>query len=418
MVSTIESTVKNNLCINCGLCKTVCKFDAIKMTRNEYGEINPVIDYEKCKNCGQCLKACPMDKPKLEAIAQDLSKMENPHRHGLEDSKYYLAWDKNDEQRLKCCSGGAVTKIASYLFSQGKIDGMIHSERLWGHKGDLHYGARLSTTLEEIKEHVSSSYQPIDFSEVLSKLEKGKTYFMTGTPCVIRGIKNLLQSNKDFKDIKIITCALICSHNTNSKFVDFLTETNKLSDNEPWQVDMRAKDNTMSDANNFKNYVYTKDGKTLMNKNRFKSGWTKFWRFYYFAMNSCLYCPDFWGVDADISVKDAWGKWAGEDAKGQSILVIRNNEILNDFFNSGLEYEELDWETMKDHQKATPVYKQSNAIYKFTQKPYSKKNRKSRFFRYYINSKCSKFLYKHVGATITYYLMKIINTLTYVLEVI
>ena len=66
MASTVENTVKNNMCINCGLCKTVCKFGAIQMLRNKNGEINPVIDYEKCKNCGQCLKFCPMDKPKLE----------------------------------------------------------------------------------------------------------------------------------------------------------------------------------------------------------------------------------------------------------------------------------------------------------------------------------------------------------------
>jgi len=416
MTSTVENTIKNNLCINCGLCKTVCKFYAIKMVRNKYGEVNPVIDSEKCKNCGQCLRFCPMDKPKLETIAQNLSEMENPHRHGLEDSKYYLAWDTNDAQRLKCCSGGAVTKIALYLLKSGKIDGMIHSERLWSKRGDLHYGARLSTTLEEINEHVSSTYQPLDFSEVLTKLEKGKTYFMTGTPCVIRGIKDLLQSNSDFKEIKIITCALICSHNVNSKFVDFLAETNKLSDSEQWKVDMRAKDNTMSDANNFKNYIYTKGGKTLMNKNRFESGWTNFWRFYYFAMNSCLYCPDFWGASADISVKDAWGKWASEDAKGKSILVIRNEEVLQDFLNSGLEYEELDWETMKDHQKPTPVYKQTNAIYKFTQKPYSRQNRKSKFFRYCVNSKCSKFLYKNFGFEFTYHIMKVINAVTWLLE--
>ncbi len=415
MVFTVEKTVKDNLCINCGLCKTVCKFDAIKMVRNDYGEVNPVIDIEKCINCGQCLKYCPQEKEKLISIAKDLSKMEFPHRHGIEDSKYYLAWDKNTSQRLKCCSGGAVTKLASYLMEQGKIDGMIHTQRLWGKRGDLHYGARLSTTIEEVNEHVSSAYQAIDFSDVLTKLEKGKTYFMTGTPCVIRGIKNLLNSNKDFSGIKIITCALICSHNVNSKFADFLTEGNKLSDKDLWQVNMRAKDESIPDANNFKNYIYTKN-EILMNKNRFKSGWTEIWRNYYFAMNSCLYCPDFWGAEADISVKDAWGKWASEDAKGQSILVIRNDEILKEFFNCGLEYEELDYETMKDNQKPTPVYKQTNAIYKFTQIPYSNKNRKSRFLRYYINSRCSKFLYKHFGFKITFPIMRIINVLLLLLE--
>ena len=48
MNSTVEKTIKDNLCINCGLCRTVCKFDAIKMERNKYGELNPVINKEKC----------------------------------------------------------------------------------------------------------------------------------------------------------------------------------------------------------------------------------------------------------------------------------------------------------------------------------------------------------------------------------
>ena len=417
MGSTIEKTLKDNLCVNCGLCKVVCKFDAIKMERNKYGELNPVINKDKCRNCGQCSNVCPMDRDKLLSIAEKLSEMETPHTHGLENAKYYVAWDKDTEQRLKCCSGGAVTKLASYLMEQGKIDGMIHTERLWGHRGDLHYGARLSTTVEEIREHVSSSYQSIDFSDVLKQLEKGKTYFMTGTPCVIRGVKDLLLRSHDFDGVKIMNCALVCSHNTNAQIIDFLTEINDLCDTDLWSVNIRAKDSTIIDANNFKNLIYTKEGKVLLNKNRFDSGWAEIWRAYYFAMNSCLYCPDFWGAEADISVKDAWGKWADEDPKGKSMLIIRDKELLQEFLKSGLEYEEIDYETMSEHQKQTPIFKQTNAIYKLTEFLFSKHNRSSGFSKYYINSKCSKFLYKHFGFKVTYYSMKLINFATKLLRV-
>lgn len=208
--TVLTKTLKHDLCINCGICKVACKFGAITMERNKYGEVNPVIDKTKCKNCGACVKFCPNTKEKLQLEAKKLNELEFPHRRGLEDASYYLAWDEDKEQRLKCCSGGAVTKLATYLFESGKIDGMIHVERLWGNRGDLHYGARLSQSIEEIRENVSSAYQPINFSDVLPKLTKGQTYFLTGTPCVIRGIKHLINNNKDFDKVKIMTCALVC----------------------------------------------------------------------------------------------------------------------------------------------------------------------------------------------------------------
>lgn len=408
---TIKQTIKDNLCMNCGICKTVCKFDAITMIKNKYSELTPVINEEKCKNCGACFRYCPQAKNKLEQVSKEVTSINLAHTYGLQNASYYVAWIPDTEQRLKCCSGGATTKLACYLLEQGKIDGMIHTERLWGNYGDLHYGAKLSTTAKEICENVSSSYQPIDFSNVLSSLKKGKTYFMTGTPCVIRGIKNLLRNNPDFKEINIITCALICSHNVNSKFVDFFAKMHNIDNSESWKVNLRAKDENIINADNFKNHIYTKE-KDLLNINRFKSGWVQIWRAYYFAMNSCLYCPDFWGYEADISVKDAWGKWSQEDNKGKTLVITRNNELKEALLNSCVEYEELDFEIMKDHQKQTPFFKQTCSIAKFKEPFYSKRNRKSRFCAYYINSKCSKFLYKYFGFKISYNLMKIISFIT------
>ena len=411
MNGTIERTVKDNLCINCGICKFVCKFEAIDMLQNKYGEINPIINKDKCKNCGLCIKYCPNTKDKLISEAKKVSTIEYPHTYGLQDSKYYLAWNSDKAMRQACCSGGAVTKFASYLLNNKIIDGMIHVERVWGKRGDLHYKAKISYTQNEICTHVSSAYQPIDFSEILNLLEKGKSYFITGTPCVIRGIKNLMNNNQNLKDIKIITCALVCSHNTSSRMIDFLTELHNIDDNKPWQVNLRAKDDSIKDANNYKNHIYTKN-KDLLNKNRFESGWTKIWRSYYFAMNSCLYCPDFWGYEADISAKDAWGKWSEEDNLGKSIVIIRNKDLEKMFLKSGLNFEELQYDIMKEHQKSTPIYKQTFSKEKFSEPFYSKNNRKSRFFEYYINSHCSKFLYKYFGFKISYILMELISTVT------
>jgi coenzyme F420-reducing hydrogenase beta subunit len=47
------------------------------------------------------------------------------------------------------------------------------------------------------------------------------------------------------------------------------------------------------------------------------------WRNYFFAHEGCLYCPDFYGADADISFKDAWGAHS-RDPLGKSMLIVRN----------------------------------------------------------------------------------------------
>ena len=405
--SVLESTVKFDNCINCGICKVVCPQDAISLQLNKYNEKIPVIDRTKCNNCGQCSEYCPHTKEKFKKEAEKISRYDKPHAWGLQNASYYVAWSKDKLQRQKCCSGGTATELAAYLLKSGVIDGMIHVERLWGHRGVLHYGARLSTSIEEIKEHVSSAYQPIDFSEILPMLKRDKTYLITATPCVIRGLKKLFGENKKYKNINILTCALICSHNTNSQFIDFLCEMNNVSDVDEWKVNIRHKDDEIEDANNFKNHIYTKD-KDLLDKNRFESGWTHIWRNYYFAMGACLKCSDFWGYEADISVKDAWGFWA-KDPLGKSLVIIRNKELETHFLNSNLETEKLEYSSMENHQKITTSYKQSEAFNKNFKPVFAKCNRKNLLFRYSFISSASKFLYLNFGYKLTSKIMPIVE---------
>lgn len=404
--TVVQSTVKHDLCINCGLCKVVCPTEAITLKKNKNLEYTPVIDKKKCVSCGLCAKYCVHTKQKLEKEALKVISIDEPHTYGLCGAQYFVAYDPDRHQRQKCCSGGAVTKLAVWLLENRKIDAMIHVERLWSKRGQLHYGARISSSVDEIKENVSSAYQPIDFSDVLDKLEAGKTYLITATPCVIRAVKYLFKNHKSFNKIKIFTCALICSHNTNSQYIDFLAETYNLSNKEDWQVNIRNKDD-IPDANNFNNHIYTRT-KDLLKMNRNESGWTHNWRSYYFAMNVCNYCPDFWGYEGDISVKDAWGEWAS-DPLGKSIVVVRNDELKNYINQCGLVLDVLDYEIMRNHQAGTSIYKQTESKNKMFSPFYSQCNRKNGLFKNKIISLSTKFLYRHFGCKITRILMPAIE---------
>lgn len=408
----VKETVNHNLCIGCGICHAICPDDAINMVLNRYNETVPCIDKKKCTDCGICVKFCPNTKSKIQKEAVKISGKKVPHQFGLDDADYFVAWSSNTSMRQKCCSGGVVTSIALKMLESGLIDGMVHVERLWGGRNELHYGARLSTTPEEIAEHVSSAYQPVDFSDVLLKLEPHKTYFITGTPCVIRGLKYLFKA-KRYNNIKIITCALICSHIVNPMFVDFFADAHKIPDTKKWKVNFRNKDN-IPDANNYNNHIYTANG-DLLKINRFESFWTDFWRSYYFAMNVCLYCSDFWGYEADVSIKDAWGKWAS-DPLGKSIVVLRNKELLPILKDSGIIFEELDWDTIKDHQKPTPVFKQTQAYNKNFKHFISRSNRRNGLFKYKLISFSSKFMYKYLGFKGSHKIIKTIKKISEKLE--
>ena len=80
-------------------------------------------------------------------------------------------------------------------------------------------------------------------------------------------------------------------------------------------------------------------------------------------MNVCNCCSDFWGESADITVKDAWGKWASEDPLNKSIIVVRTSEI-NDIL---LEADEIEIEKERlnviyESQKITCIDKMEDAL--------------------------------------------------------
>jgi len=50
--------VDEDLCCGCGVCISVCRYDATKLDKRD-GRLISVIDDLKCKRCGLCVVACP-----------------------------------------------------------------------------------------------------------------------------------------------------------------------------------------------------------------------------------------------------------------------------------------------------------------------------------------------------------------------
>ncbi len=373
---TIEKTVNRDLCVGCGICAAACGTGAIEMLWGRDGRPRPRIETRKCVRCGLCANVCPHLPDRMRQEAEKVASAADPGAVGLEGADYFLAWDGEETARRRSASGGAITRVARELLVSGQVDGVVHVRRVLALRGESKYRVVLSRSVTEVEEGRGSAYQALDFSETLQSLESGKRYFVTGTPCVISGLRRLCAASPRFRDIHLTTCALICSHNVTARFSDWLGDRHKLPRDIPWAINMRDKSG-IPDANNFNTRISSAEG-DLLCENRFASGWTDLWRSYQFALNVCCYCSDFWGREADISVKDAWGKWA-EDPLGKSIVIVRDPALKALFPKIGLQFEQLDFKTVLDCQPQETSFKQYEALNKWNKSLRAPENRKSGF---------------------------------------
>ncbi len=358
MKENIENTTtKNDLCIGCGICVASCPFNAITMKICNENYKRPIIDEKKCTHCGICSQICPHTFEKVISEAKKVAKCKDYNDFGIDNAEgYYLVNLKNKEKRLASVSGGACTYITEYLLENKLIEAVVHAEMIEGKTGEQHYQARLTTTLEPLRGEKRIVYGAISFDEVLREIEKNmySKILVIGVPCVVRGARNFLEQKKYIN--KIYTIALACSHNVNGMFTDYLADSLKIDKETKYKVDLRNKDN-IKDANNFNTHYFNETG-TIKKINRFEDEFTKQWRNYSFSMNICNSCSDFWGYTADVSVKDAWGKWS-DDPLGKSIVILRNNELKALFKNNEkINVEKLTKEEVINSQQQTTFFKQ------------------------------------------------------------
>ena len=319
--TTIEVTRESGLCTGCGLCSVACPSRCISMCWRR-GRWVPAVDASRCTDCGQCLSICPATPERISEYA--LAAAKAGECFGLPpDAACVVGYDLDPDSRARSASGGLATALLRYLLSKGEIDGVIASDAVRAPIGQPHYACRLFETPDELETARSSHYHPVCYDRVLSDVSsRSGRYVLVGLPCVIRGVERL---PSDLRAKIRFTVGLACNHNVSSHFLDYLARRAGVGEGEPFTANQRDK-HQLQAAWDF-NTCFVLSDRTLRERASV-SGWAEMWRNLFFALDCCLYCPDFYAADADVSIKDAWGKWK-EDGLGTSMVISRSPRITS-----------------------------------------------------------------------------------------
>lgn len=168
------SDVKN--CYGCGVCAVSCPRQIIDIRQNQAGFYAPIIvDYKNCSDCGLCRKVCSfLEKPKLNFSFEVRS---------------FAAWSNDQNVRNGASSGGVSFEIGRSLIEQGFKACGVRYDVL--QKKAEHF---IANTEEEWKQSIGSKYIQSYTVDAFKKIEKGKKYFVVGTPCQIGSLRKYIKT--------------------------------------------------------------------------------------------------------------------------------------------------------------------------------------------------------------------------------
>ena len=172
--------VERQKCVGCGLCYSVCRFDAIEMTKGEFSFVPSLIE-DNCVDCGECSKVCP-----------GINILDYPGKFGS-IKRSLICTAKDETIRHAASSGGACRTISAALLDKGLVDKVIVTRAT-----DNPYQPETIITdkiSDLTSDRLNSIYSPTSPLTALKNLEKGLKYAFVGLPCHITGLE-LCPENK------------------------------------------------------------------------------------------------------------------------------------------------------------------------------------------------------------------------------
>lgn len=288
-------------CTGCSACATRCPSDAIHMELNEEGFYYPLVRNEKCVNCGLCERICPALKK---------ASVKNLPLH------IYSAFAKDESVRMRCSSGGIFGLLAAAVLDrEGIVYGAAFDRK---HKEVQHTSTDDAPLADILRSKYVQSRIGKTYSDVEYRLKNGQTVLFCGTPCQIKGLYAYLQAEYT----GLVTVDFMC-HGAPSTglFKDVIKYHERMENSEVVNCTFREKDLGWRDQIT---KIYLSSGRTITIKS------SRFYYYYWFLANytlrrSCIDCDCYNTHEADITLADNW-LCKGDDNKGISLVCINSDK--------------------------------------------------------------------------------------------
>lgn len=181
---------KMESCTGCFACKAVCPMNAIEKVKDKYGKTIPKVREDKCVECGLCKNVCHIRRNKEARMPQ----------------KCYAAWTKKEDEQENCASGGVATGLGRYIISRG---GVVFGAGFAPGK-ELECVISMAETEEELENFKGSkyvqSYAGNSYRQAKEQLDRGREVLYIATPCQIAGLQGYLRRRYE----NLITVDLVC----------------------------------------------------------------------------------------------------------------------------------------------------------------------------------------------------------------
>lgn len=317
-----ELSIHDDICTGCSACTEACAFpdendiNPIQLVQNNLGLYVPRINTDTCTSCMACYNSCPTE----DKIFNNEVTFEN---YKNEIGKCYYGYSLDKEHRFEAATAGITTEIASYLLETYQVDGVVSSYQ----NDSNEIITDIFKDSEGLKRTKGSIYRQVPLLNGLAKkIEEGKyeKILVIGLPCHIAGLKTLKKTNKHLrKNVDFITIALFCKQTKTDEFSDYTRSILKSKKNK--KITFRGK--------GWPGFTRVEDKHSLSSTNlRLSINWPTFT----FTPLYCFTCSDPLGIDADISVGDAWLDKYNTDNIGSSFFIANTKkglEIINEMID-------------------------------------------------------------------------------------
>lgn len=386
----IQLVTQKEKCCGCTACYSVCPKSAIEMKSDEEGFLYPSIRNDLCIECGLCKKVCAFQN-------------DTEIKSGFKQ-EYFAARSKDKETLLSSSSGGVFTSLSDMVLKRGgTIFGVAFDENFH----ILHSSAKTETKRNRMRgsKYVQSDMKDT-FAQVAEILLQGELAMFVGTPCQVAGLKRYLAAKRIPME-NLLLCDFIC-HGVSSPLIwrEYIRFLENKFHGKIKKFKFRSKTHGWK---NMETYVYIeREGEKGENVSRIVNRKYSYINIFSSLMStrpSCFQCKyTSYNRESDITMADFWNIDSVEskmnDDKGVSTVLV-NTEKGKHWF-----------EAVKDTMEVLNVGKQ-DCWQPHLEYPCVRPSNRERFWKLYREKGAAYILEKYAKGT---FFTNIIRKVTPVLK--